>query len=328
MSVTEIEAAVYRSKFTGWEERSSVRTKPRRLLAEPAEQGLYFPPEAVPFLDHALVTALEDQRPSSDRSVRDEILMQRLHVYLDFTAELEQRAVNPICATISRRRSGFDFPPGMIQDAHKIYTDEAWHAQFSDDMQRQIVTRSGVQPVLPPTPAFMRRLASAEAGTPDDARGLNPLFFTIVSETLISAILTDIPRDERLDGGVRELVADHAADERVHHAYFVRVLKQVWHQMRPRQRVAVGSHVAEFIRAFLDPDYDAQARILRSVGLDADQSGQVLCDVYDDRVIAADVRANARHTLRHFANVGLLDDPCAVESLQQAGLLDSSGLEG
>jgi hypothetical protein len=212
MGISEIQVAAYRSKFAGWEERCSVRAKPRRALADPASPALYFPPEAVPFLEHDLVAALEDRRPPEAGSVRDEILMQRLHVYLDFTAELEQQAVNPICATISRRRSGFDFPTGMVEDAYKIYTDEAWHAQFSDDMQRQIAARSGVAPVLPPLPAFIRRLRAATASLPEDAGGLGPLFFAIVSETLISAILTDIPRDERLNKGVRELVADHAGD--------------------------------------------------------------------------------------------------------------------
>jgi len=314
----ELERAIYRSKFGDWNQRASVRNRPRRVLSETGP-GLYFPPEAVPILDHPLVRARGSR-------VIEEILLQRLHVYLDFTAELEQRAVNPVCAAISRRRSGFDLPPDMLADAYKIYTDEAWHAQFSDDMQRQIIDRTGVSAVLPATPAFMQRLAKAqeEAGT-DPA--LSALFFTIVSETLISAILSDIPADGRLDLGVRQLVADHAADERVHHAYFAKVLPCVWSQLGPREQRAIAQQLPEFIHAFLDPDYEALAGILGSLQFTQEETSNILADSYDASSIAEENRLHAHLTLRHFADVGILDDPAALEGFQVAGLVGDNGYE-
>jgi hypothetical protein len=313
MTSLELEEAVYASKFRRWHESSSVRTKPRRMLDLPDATALYFPPEELPFLDHPLVRA-------RGPDVVSELLVQRLHVYLDFTSELEQQVVNPVCASISRRRSGLDLPHGMVQDAYKIYTDEAWHAQFSDDMQRQVVERTGIAPVLPQRPAFIRRLADAEARAPEAAKGLGLLFFAIVSETLISAILTDIPRDPRIEPAVRELVADHAADERIHHAYFARLLAEAWRQLGARQRRAIGPQLPELIRAFLDPDYAALAGILRTLGLRTDEVGQILAECLDERILARRARGHARHTLRHLARVGVLDDPATVEALHDAGL--------
>ena len=313
--MTELAQAAYASKFRRWHEESSVRANPRRMLDPSGEPALFFPPEAVPFLQHPLVQARGPEAVSA-------VLVQRLHVYLDFTAELEQRVVNPVCASISRRRSGFVLPAGMIEDAHKIYTDEAWHAQFSDDMQRQLVRRTGIEPVSLATPAFMSRLEQAQARAPFAARGLGLTFFAIVSETLISAILTDIPRDGRIDPAVRELVADHAADERIHHAYFVRLLTEVWQQLSDRQRRAIGMQLPGYIRAFLDPDYAALAAILRSLGLETDEVGQILSEGFGERTLAGEARWHARHTLRHLDRVGALDDPETVEALYVAGLRD------
>jgi hypothetical protein len=310
----KIEDAVYHSKFRRWDVEASVRAKPRHVVG-PDDGGLYFRPEAVPFLDHPLVRA-------RGAEVADAILLQRLHVYLDFTAELEQSAVNPVCAAISRRRSGLALPEAMLADAHKIYTDEAWHAQFSDDLQRQIVRRTGVAPVLPEAPAFMSRLAAAEARMPAEAAGLAPLFFAIVSETLISAILFDIPRDSRVRPSVRAMVADHAADERIHHAYFAKLLQYAWHQLGARQRRAVGVQIPEFIRAFLDPDYPALVGILRSVGLEPDDAGQVLSERLDERRVAVDAAASARHTIRHLASVGVFEDPEIAEAFEADGLFE------
>jgi hypothetical protein len=314
-----VDLAVYQSKFLDWERRSSVRTKPRPILGEAEHDPLplYFPPESVPLVRHPLVRARGE-----DTTAR--ILLRRLHLYLDFTAELELRAVNPICVSISRRRCGFELPPGMLEDAYKIYTDEAWHAQFSDDMQRQIVRSTGVAPVLPRTPAFMQRLDAVAASTDNDGKGLVPLFFTIVSETLISAILTDIPRDMRIHPGVRELVADHAADEAVHHAFFSRLLQCVWPQLSARQRRAIGPSIPEFIRAFLDPDYAALAGILLSVGLDADEAGQVLTQSFDEHELAREARHHARFTVGHLAGVGVLDDPGTRSAFEAAALLGAS----
>ena len=135
-----IDEAAYSSKFSHWDARATVRTKPRREIAEEEpREHIYFPPELVPVAQHALVQEL-------GAATVDRVLIQQLHTYLEFTSELEHGAVNPVAALISRRRSGFDLPETMIEDAYKICTDEAWHAQFSDDLQRQVAVRTGVGP--------------------------------------------------------------------------------------------------------------------------------------------------------------------------------------
>jgi len=310
-----LDEIVYRSKFRRWEERAAVRSKPRRMLDPDQDSSLlYFPPEMVPVVSHDLVLRLGDD------AIR-RMLVQRLHVYLDFTAELEQRAVNPVCAEISRRKSGFDLPEGMIEDAFKIYTDEAWHAQFSDDMQRQIVDETSVPPVLPDAPAFIKRLAAAERAAPLDSRGLVPFFFTIVSETLISAILSDIPKDRRVVRAVREIVGDHAVDEGVHRAYFTKLLELAWRQLGKRQRRVVAQQLPGFVRGFLDPDFPALAGVLKDAGLDDEEVGQVLNDCYTPKEVAARVRADARPTLRELARVGVFDDPAAAAAFEDADLV-------
>jgi hypothetical protein len=107
-----IAEAAYSSKFSGWHSRASVRSKPRREIAEHEPRDhVYFPPELVPVAQHALVQELGAETV-------DRVLIQNLHTYLEFTSELEHGAVNPVAAMISRRRSGFDLPETMIEDAY------------------------------------------------------------------------------------------------------------------------------------------------------------------------------------------------------------------
>jgi hypothetical protein len=306
----------YRTRFAFWESRASVRSKPRRVLKDESRAGkLFFPPELVPVVSHPIVAARGPQ-------VVEYILLQRLHVYLDFTAELEQSAVNPTAQRISRRRSGFDLPEQMVEDAYKICTDESWHAQFSDDLQRQIARVTGKQPILPAQPQFLARLRAVEAGAPRELGELPMLFFAIVSETLISSILSGIPRDERIVTAVRELVGDHARDEGVHHTFFSAVFACTWPSLPARTRRTIGPLLAEFVMAFLEPDYRALRQLVAVAGLDGELARQVVEETHPRDVTAAGIREAARSTLRLFAEYGVFDDPATREAFLERGLLD------
>jgi hypothetical protein len=309
-----IAEAAYASAFKSWHERASVRVKPRRQLDQEEPSALvYFPPELVPASQHALVQEL-------GADTVDRVLIQQLHTYLEFTSELEHGAVNPVAAMISRRRSGFDLPETMVEDAYKIYTDEAWHAQFSDDLQRQVASKTGVGPSVFEEPNFFRKLNGFQENLVRDEQRLVMIFFTIVSETLISAILQGIPQDTRVVGAVRDLVADHAQDEGRHHAYFSRLLEFTWPRLNKAQKELIGPLLPEMVLAFLEPDFVAIAGNLRACGLGAEQIDQVMTESYPPATVRAGIRSASRATIRHFERVGIVDDPRTAEALEASRL--------
>ena len=311
IGVTE---AAYSSAFKTWHARAAVRAKPRRELQEQEPSELvYFPPELVPVAQHAVVQGLGAETV-------DRVLIGQLHTYLEFTSELEVGAVNPVTAMISRRRSGFDLPETMVEDAYKIYTDEAWHAQFSDDLQRQVAVKTGVGPSVFEEPNFFRKLNGFQQDLGRDEQRLVMIFFTIVSETLISAILSGIPSDPRVVTAVRELVADHDQDERRHSAYFSRLLEFTWPRLNKAHRALIGPLLPEMILAFLEPDFVAIAGNLRACGLTAEQIDEVMTDSYPRAAVRAEIRAASKATLRHFERVGVVEDPRTAEALEASRL--------
>lgn len=126
----------YVSRFDRWDDLASVRRRPRRPFAA-AEPELYFPPELYPVVRHPLVTA-------KGSTVVNDLLLQRLYDYLEFTTELETLAVIPVATKISRGRSGLVLSGRMRSDAYKIVTDEAWHAQFSHEFVCEIEAETRV----------------------------------------------------------------------------------------------------------------------------------------------------------------------------------------
>jgi P-aminobenzoate N-oxygenase AurF len=308
-------ASAYRSGFARWYERASVRRSPRRLLLDGAQHRVYFPPELVPAVSHRLVVA---QGPDAVRS----ILVDRLHQYLQFTVELEATAVVPVTSAIARRRSGLLLPDAMYADAFRISTDEAWHAQFSYDLIMQVAATTGIAPWFVEPPAFAGRLDEIRDQLDPALRRLPDLIFAVISETLISAILSDLPHDDRLPKAVRDAVADHAEDEGKHHAYFRTLLGFLWPALDAEQRRALGPWVPRLIWAFLEPDYRAMGHALAAVGLGPDEVEQVLHEAYPLAAVSRTIAGAAGSTVRYFREVGALDDARTRDAFCAAGLLD------
>jgi hypothetical protein len=309
----------YRSAFHNWERRASVRNKPMPVLADSAhEEAVYFPPELVPVISHPIVR-------SYPRETTRHILVQRLYHYLHFTSDLEQVAVIPVTTQISRGRSGLHLPARMRADAFRITTDEAWHAQFSYDLASQLERATAIAPFLPPEPRFIGRLDAVRRGMDAELRGLEELMFSIVSETLISSVLSDLPRDARLPAAVRDVVRDHAEDEGRHHAYFRELLTRFWPALDARERRGLGARVPELITAFLEPDHEALAGALFSAGLPAAEVEQVMLESFDQGRTAREIAAAAQPTVRYLAAAGAFDDGGTREAFLAAGLLAPAG---
>ncbi|WP_149184484.1 diiron oxygenase [Streptomyces sp. TRM49041] len=313
--VKSVAADSYRSRFGRWEERASVRAKPQRVLEGGGEHCLYFPPEFVPVATHPLVA-------ERGQECVERILVHRLFHYLHFTVDLEQVAVIPISSQISRGRAGLHLPERMKEDAFKISTDEAWHAQFTYDMLKQVERQTGVPAHMPELPQFIERLDRVHRHMDPDLRGIDELIFAVVSETLISNMLADLPRDERLPKAVRELVADHAEDEGKHHAYFSSLLEYVWPALSRDQQRRIGPWIPELIFSFLEPDYRAMSYGLHESGFRASEIDQIVHESYPREVVAETIREAALATIHYFRGVGVLDDPATRDAFLAAGLID------
>lgn len=298
------ELPAYRSPFRTWYERSSVRSAPRRLLEAGEDKPVprLFPPDLVPVTRHPLVRALPEHR-------FQEVLVQHLYRYLDFTAKLEYLVVNRTVLGIAHGSVGVAVPEEMRLDAYKMYCDEAYHALFSADLAIQVRQATGIEPRLPEEPFFLRRLREILDELPPTDRPLAELLFVIVSETLISASLADVPQREEVAPAVTGTIRDHALDEGRHHAYFAHFLHRLWAQLTPAERRTAGLLVPRLMDAFLRPDLDALREELAGYGLSRDDVEQVVAEVYTPEVLGEHSRATSQQTRRYFRELGAFDEP-------------------
>jgi hypothetical protein len=298
-----------------WDEKSAVRSLPRRTLEQGGEHRLYFPPELAPVLGHPLLQSLSQEQTN-------EILVHHLYRYLDFTEVLELRVVNVVASEIALSKMGLALPDIMQEEAFDLVTDESYHAKMSNDVKRQVSKKSNFPLLDFGTPNFLRRLRTVQSNLPTNLVPLSEMLFTVVSETLISSTLNEIPRDERLDSGIREMVADHARDELCHKAYFSKFFRHIWPRLTPTEKSIAGQFLPGFIVAFIEPDVAAIRTGMERFSFSRDDLDLLMAETYPEQGCNCAIRQAAQCTLRLFESEGVFDDRRTADQFRTVGLID------
>lgn len=312
-----------RGALQDWYEKAGVRKDPRRTVDIGVDEAReLFPPRLIPPLQH------EYLREISERT-RREISARHLFQYLMFTANFETRVVNRATERIASGRCDLNLDDGMRIDAYKIYCDEAYHALYSFDIVHQMASATGVAPVGHDFDGFLRSLdAIGEQEMPEEPV-LAELLQVIVFETLVTAILNEVPKDTSVLPVVREIVRDHAIDEGRHHAFFSGFFRELWANLDSRQRNKVARCLPRLIVRSLRPDLEPIKEILSRSGFGEKKVIEIIDGAYPESSIREKIRETSRHSVKLFQEVGVLDVPGGDDAFREEGLLqESSGNHG
>ncbi|WP_239308954.1 diiron oxygenase [Frankia sp. Cj3] len=299
-----------------WYEAARVRCGPRRKFAEEQETGkALFAAREMPELDHPTVAERGTQ-------MREFLLAQRLYQYLQFTVHVESRIINRALELLANGHieigSLSSWPIRL--NAYQIYTDEAFHALSNLDLIDQVARVTGIEPCRYSFDRVIMALDGPMRVILPGHEHLGQLMQAVVFETALSSILDILPRDPTVHSVVRAVVADHAADERRHHAYFSRVFPEIWRQLDGQTRTKVAHYLPYALRGCLEPDLAHAAHVLLTAGLSSTDAEEVLAEKYWTEMIDTRIREWGRYTLNLFRNTGVLDVPGASEKFAAAGL--------
>ena len=300
------------SPFGEWYDIAGVRSGVRRMFVDETDAGkVFLPQRLVPYLAHEALADL----PEPERRA---LTIRHLYQFLMQTTYLETRVVNTAAELIANNRAGLDLPNRVRLDAFKVYCDEGYHALYSLDLADQISTATGV--AIPPwnygrivdwLQETGRRLLPGEPA-------LVPLLQTVVFETLITAVLNEIPIDTSVVTVVRDLTRDHAKDEGRHHRFFAQFFHELWANLDPRLRERVAQALPALVQGCLTWDVEPVRASLLVSGVDDATAAAVVTDVYAEAAGNADI---CQATLRTFRSAGVLDVPGAEEAFAARQLL-------
>jgi hypothetical protein len=283
-------------------------------IPETVQSPVLFSPRLVPILKHPRILERGEEFARL-------LLSHRFFTYADFTSTLEREAVNVVTQKLARRQFWCELPSFMYLGAGRIYTDEGFHAQESDEILGALSESTGIDPVYLSRPQFILKLERLLHGLDPRRSEIAIIGFAIVSETLISSILADIPSDPLVVPCVRDFVREHAKDEGKHHAYFSNLLKMGWPGLSVEDQEFLGPLMAQFVRWFLDPDHHWLTSILADHNFGYQEIDEILAESYPESEVSAVIRDSARHSIAKFEEVGMLQCNRTADAFEAAGLI-------
>ncbi len=301
--------------LASWYQTAGVRSGVRRRFRDETDAGrVFFPERLVTYLAHE---ALDEATPERRRA----LTVHHLYQFLLSTAHLETRVVNRAAEQIANGRAGLELPTSARLDAFKIYCDEGYHSLYSLDLADQIARHTGI--ALPPWDygGFVDRLEQTVARLLPDVPALAPLLPAVVFETLITAVLNEIPNDPTVLTVVRDLTRDHAQDEGHHHRFFANFFHQLWHQLEARLREPVAHALPPLIHACLAWDLPPVHSSLVLHGVDPATAHDVVRECYGADAALDRIASICRATVRMCRSAGVLEVPGAVEAFAAHRLL-------
>jgi P-aminobenzoate N-oxygenase AurF len=301
--------------LASWYESSGIRSGIRRRFRDETDMGkVFFPEQLVPYLAHeALAEATPEQRRA--------LTIHHLYQFLLSTAHLETRVVNRAAERIANGRAGVELPISARLDAFKIYCDEGYHSLYSLDLADQIARTTGI--ALPPWDygGFVDQLENTVTALLPDVPHLAPLLQAVVFETLITAVLNEIPNDPTVLTVVRDITGDHAKDEGHHHRFFTAFFHQLWHQIEPDLREGVAHALPALMHACLAWDLTpVRESLVLLQGVDHATASDIVRDCYDDAG-GNRIATICRATVRMCCSAGVLEVPGALEAFATYRLL-------
>jgi hypothetical protein len=120
---------------------------------------------------------------------------------------------------------------------------------------------------------------------------------------------------------VREVISDHAEDEKHHHAYFSSLLAVVWRQLTLPQQQYVGALLPDLILGYLEPDYHVVPGWLQRLNFTSKETARIMEESYSQDQVIQSIRNASKITMKHLEKNGVFEEPSIAEAFMQKGLL-------
>lgn len=231
--------------------------------------------------------------------------------------------VNWVASRLAHGKYLFKLPENLKLDALKIYTDEAYHAYYTQKIAFQITEFYGIceNDIAKYVDDFYQRTETMFADFPEQHRSLIMLAFVIAGET---QIVSDI--SEQMKGivfePIREMFRDHMRDEVFHAHYFSKVFEHCWPQLTASEKETMGLSFCTALEILSAPRTSIYHFSLGKIGYPADEIARFIRETYDnEHWLIHRAKERIKPTVELLSKHGVLDIPSVMGSFKERGYL-------
>jgi hypothetical protein len=303
-------AADYQSFADAWENRATIRTRPRRVLED--DERLIYPLSRQPLvLSETFLRDCPQQR--------DFALVQTLYKFINDVVIFETEIVDKTARSIAKNRFAVAFPFACRYDAMTVVVDEDYHALVAMDFMQQTVAMTGIEPIqLPDQIELSRAIPAAVELAPEHLRSAVELICVAIAENTVTGDVAAFARDDSVKPSIKGLMADHLLDEGRHSSFWARMVRIYWHTASAADRETIAQILPVFIGHYLTNDIQ-KSFDLRLI--DALPVSEATRRSLRDEMAGLAFPINRHHPLvgnivKFFHNSSLLDTPCVQHALR------------
>ncbi|MGW7772903.1 diiron oxygenase [Pseudomonas machongensis] len=303
-------ALEYRSFADAWEERATIRTRPRRRIED--DQRLIYPLSRQPLAQSATF-----QRACPH--LRDFVLVQSLYKFINDVVIFETEIVDRTARRIAKDRFTVRFPFACRYDAMTVVVDEDYHALVAMDFLQQTIALTGLEPIALPTEIELSRaIPSALAQVPEALRDALELICVGIAENTLTDDVAAFARDDTVKPSVKGLMADHLLDEGRHSSFWARLTRIYWQAAPEVDRQMIAQVLPVFLGQYLTNDIQQSFDFNLIEALPVNET---LRQSLREEVLGLAYPINHQHPLlgnilRFFRSSSMLESPCVQEALR------------
>ena len=260
-----------------WEEKSSIRNRPHRILAA-QEYAYFFPAVEQPLCLHPRIIDLGED-------VKRYILIQSAYTFMKTIFINETEVINNISNKIISGKSLIEFPFEINQNLLTVLIDESYHAYVANDFILQVSSQTGIRPLKTALDSSLSRaLSEVRKSLPKPHRIVFEIIAACIAENSITKELISISKDPEVNPLFYEINNDHIVDEGRHCRIFSKILTYLWQAISDDAKNSVGSILPTFIRKYLSRDITLSndREILLRLPLRSDEIETILYDTHPE----------------------------------------------
>ncbi len=296
-----------------WEGRSSVRTRPRKMI-DFSQTGYFFPADRQALMLDETVAALPCE-------AREKILVQSFFKYLNDIVNLEIKEIVSACTKILY----VDLPVRLSEELRlntiSVIIDEYYHVYLAQDLILQLREHYA------DLGEFDLPISDSRRAVLEIKDRLDPKYhdvFEILAnccfETTLVRELVEFFNAKDVHPSIKYYVNDHMNDESRHYAYFLDLMTYLWAALPEDYREAIGSKMGEFVKLYLSVESEKQfnVQVLTGVLGDRERAEASISALYEGFDVTSDLPI-VKNVLRAFGKAGLLDHPAVRSSFRRIG---------
>ncbi|MFY0577924.1 diiron oxygenase [Cystobacter fuscus] len=236
----------YRDK---WEARGSIRTRPRKPI-DFAREGLFFPKEKQPLLLNEAANQLGQEQQNT-------LLLHSFFKYLNDIISLEIKFIVSACEKIIYGQLPLSYPDTLKLNAYTVIIDEYYHVYVAQDMSQQLKQHyPELRELHYPLSDSYQSIIETKALLDPKYHDVFEILAVCIFETTLVRELVEFFNSDNIHPSIKYYINDHMNDESRHYGFFLDLMKYTWEHLPEEYREAIGTHLAFFVKRYLNVESD------------------------------------------------------------------------